>query len=213
MKKIKVVGVALGALLGAVALSTLIKKLSRPELDPNQALRLEYDLAEAVAAKSVEDRMNLVQLYVLFVGALIGLVSYKIYEVISEPAGSAGYLVVGVCSVLYMISWLFFLMNVRFRRSWLEAMNEINEVKSEYIKTYPELAGAIRWGKTTLQPADLPGTTSFYIATFIAVVQNTALVGGSLLVLRAYSMTPYFVMGGLILIWIQLQLYKRLLRK
>lgn len=184
------------------------------ELD--ELLAAEYSYIAQTANQANEDRARVSSFYLLAVGSLLaGLFGTQFYD--------SGNLTV---TVKLMFSGLFVMLTLlgastvmqlaRLRSAWYESMLAMNQIKDFAMSQSPELTQAFRWRTSTLPEKFKPRSVSFYQAIQVAMISGL-MFGAAIFFLQQaiFFVSPltWVVSGifGLLAIYVQLVLYRRIL--
>ena len=185
------------------------------ELD--ELLAAEFDYIAQTAVQANEDRARVSSFYLIAVGSLVAaLFGTQLFD--NENFTS---------TVKFMFSGLFILLTLlgtstviqlgRLRAAWHESMLAMNQLKDFAMRQSPELIEAFRWKTTTLPSKYKKGSVSYFQAIEVSLISG--LMFGASIFFLVQAFIP--VVGllhwtvalpiGLVMVFIQLAIYKRAL--
>src|SRR5687768_1012027 len=106
----------------------------------------------------------------------------------------------------------------RLRGAWYEAMLAMNQIKDFAMNQNPELTAAFRWTKDTLPPKYKRGSVSYFQAVEVSLISGLMFGAATFFLQQAFNTTitlfNWIISGvaGLLTIYIQLIIYKRVLK-
>ncbi|MCX7841151.1 MAG: hypothetical protein N2559_17070 [Anaerolineae bacterium] len=146
--------------------------MSDVNLNPEEILKLEFEYAQETAEQAQDDRMAILNLYILLVGG-VGSIIIGLAQASGADLPRAVYVIV---FGLLAVTGFFVLMKlVRLRQAWYDSALTMNRIKDFYIEKFPDLAVAFRWRTTTIPPPGRIGTITFNLALLVAIIDSTAL--------------------------------------
>lgn len=145
--------------------------MAEVNLHPAEILEWEFEYAQTTAEQAQDDRMAILNLYLLLVGGvgsiIVGLAQANGAEL---PRG----IYVIVFGLLALIGFFTLMKLVRLRQAWHDSALTMNRIKDFYIEKFPELASAFRWRTLTIPPPGKIGTITFNLALLVAILDSTA---------------------------------------
>ncbi len=145
------------------------------ELCPEEILELEFEYARETAAQAQNDRMTIVNLYVLLVGGVgsiaIALPQLGLAPTTPTPRGAYALLF----ALLALVGFFVLMKLVRLRQAWYESVRAMNTIKAFYLERFPDLAPAFLWKPNTIPPRGKPWTITFNLALLVILVDSASL--------------------------------------
>jgi len=141
-------------------------------LNPEEILKMEFEYARTTAEQAQDDRMAILNLYILLAGG-VGSIIIGLAQASGADLPRGVYVIV---FGLLAVTGFFVLMKlVRLRQAWYDSALTMNRIKDFYIEKFPDLAPAFRWRTTTIPPQGKIGTITFNLALLVAIIDSTAL--------------------------------------
>ena len=145
------------------------------ELHEEEILKLEFEYAQKTAEQAQDDRMAIVNLYLLLVGGL-GSVALALPQFSAQPAFALpdeAYAV--LFGLLGLLGFFTLLTLVRLRQAWQDSALAMNRIKQLYIEKFPDLANAFRWRADTIPPPGKLWTITFNLSLLVALIDSVAM--------------------------------------
>lgn len=149
------------------------------------ALR-EFDYAKETAAQAMDDRLTLVNYFLLSAGVVLAgfgvMVSY-------EGGARFAYryeMLIALGLLFNAVGWVYFLQIVRLRQAWCESARSMNHLKQLFAKNAELLAesaaNAFRWQMLSI-PRAPKKMTVFYLSALLISIMNAAAVSLATIIL------------------------------
>jgi hypothetical protein len=165
--------------------------LGRPQgkggtLPPADILAWEFEYARTTASEAMQDRLTMVNFYLLTTGVIASGVVFALGGESKLPGFLGTSLGTGLLWLLCGIGWIHFLKIIRLRQAWHDSAKTMNRIKEFYIERVEGIAPdvlwtAFRWRPETLPEPGKPWTLFFYSAVLIAFLNSAAYVSGGVL--------------------------------
>jgi hypothetical protein len=190
---------------------------SKPQPIPtDEFLTKEYEYIAQTAAQANEDRARVSSFYLIAVGSLIATIFGTQFFDLDFFTQSIKFMFSGIFLLLTLMGTSTIVQLARLRAAWYESMLAMNQLKEFMISQNKEAAKAFRWTSRTLPPKYKRSSISFYQAREAAVLSGvtfTASVHFAQYALGLNSWVNWSVsaVGGIIVVFLQLAVYKRAL--
>ena len=174
-----------------------------PVLD---VLGWEFEYARITASEAMQDRLTMVNFYLLATGVITSGVVVMLSKDTSLPSSASASVGAVLLWLLCGVGWIHFLKIIRLRQAWHDSAKTMNRIKEFCIEHVDgiapdELREAFRWKPETLPPPGKPWTVFFYSAMLIGFLDSVAYVsGGALLNISAVFAYPWLVLLPLCLL-------------
>jgi hypothetical protein len=189
------------------------------ELD--EVLAAEFSYIADTANQANEDRARVSSFYLIAVGSLVAaLFGTQFFDPNSlSHSRTINFMFAGLFTLLTLLGGSTILQLARLRSAWHESMLAMNQIKDFMIAQHPELSPAFRWNTSTLPSKYKRNSVSYYQAV------EVALIGGLMFGAAVFFLQQAFlaenitivhwvisVIGGCLMILLDLQIYKRALK-
>ncbi|HAV78921.1 MAG TPA: hypothetical protein DCX53_16340 [Anaerolineae bacterium] len=183
----------------------------------DELIAAEYTYIAGTANQANEDRARVSSFYLIAVGSLVAaLLGTQIFDP-GTITKSINLIFSGVFILLTLLGTSTVIQLAQLRAAWYESMLAMNQLKDFMVSQHMELAGAFRWTTNTLPAKFKTSSVSYYQAVEVALISGL-MFGAALFFLQqvffAANLLHWAVsaFGGLIAFFIQLDIYKRLLK-
>lgn len=133
---------------------------------------MEFEYARETADQAQDDRMVIVNLYLVLVGGVGSLLLAATSLVPSERldlpprALSLLFFVLGLLGVLTLFKL------VRLRQAWFDSVRVMNTIKDYYLHQFPELDAAFIWTTRTIPMPGRAWTITFILAAMVMLLSS-----------------------------------------
>jgi len=141
-------------------------------LTPEEILKLEFEYAQETAEQANNDRVSILNLYLLLVGG-VGSIIVGLGQSADFSLPSSVYF--GVFALLGIIGFFMGFKLVRLRQAWYDSVLTMNRIKDFYLEKFPDLTSAFRWRTHTLPPPDKVATITFNLALLVAIIDSVSI--------------------------------------
>ncbi|NOH02297.1 MAG: hypothetical protein HND47_10245 [Chloroflexi bacterium] len=135
----------------------------KPQLNPDEILKAEFNYIASTVFQSNEDRSRVTSFYFVTVGSLVAVILGTLFSEDNLQGAALGFS--GLFLVLTVLGALTLAQLARLRAAWHESAQAMNVIKEFYIEHNREIEPAFKWRSKTLPPTDKP----FSIANLMAV--------------------------------------------
>jgi len=144
---------------------------SPPPLTGDTILECEFTYARESADQAHEDRVRMVNFFVIFVGAIWSFVLQR------QPDVSASSLTLLAGLLCFAVGFFTVLTLVRLRQAWLESVIAMNQIKDYYRDRFAsvDLEKAFRWSTRSIPAAEKGWTINFMLAFLTASMGSASL--------------------------------------
>lgn len=192
-------------------------------LPPLDILAWEFEYARITASEAMQDRLTMVNFYLLATGVIASGMVFALGGDSPLPGFLGTSLGTALLWLLSCVGWIHFLKIIRLRQAWHDSAKTMNRIKEFYIEHAAGIAPdvlitAFRWRPGTLPAPDKPWTLFFYSAMLIGFLNSAAYVSGGVLlapkeVLRTPLVGGALLLLGLIYFCLHVGLYFAFLRQ
>jgi hypothetical protein len=184
------------------------------ELD--ELLAAEFDYIAQTASQANEDRARVSSFYLIAVGSLVAaLFGTQLFDA-DKFTQTVKIMFSGLFILLTLLGASTVLQLARLRAAWHESMMAMNQLKDFAMSQNPELIKAFRWKTTTLPPKYKTGSVSYYQAFEVALIGGLMFGAAVFFLQQAFFFIGIIhwvicAISGILIIYIQLAIYKRTL--
>jgi hypothetical protein len=192
-------------------------KIKPPAVELDELLAAEYEYIAQTATQANEDRARVSSFYLIAVGSLVAaLFGTQLFDA-DKFTQIVKVMFSGLFVLLTLLGTSTIMQLARLRAAWYESMLAMNQIKDFAMQQNPELKNAFRWKSETLPAKYKTGSVSYYQALEVALIGGL-MFGAATFFLQeaffAFSFFKWIFSGvlGLLTIYIQLIIYKRVLK-
>jgi hypothetical protein len=185
-------------------------------LQLDELLAAEFAYIADSANQANEDRARVSSFYLIAVGSLVAaLFSTQFFDPESVTK-AINIMFSGLFILLTLLGASTIMQLARLRAAWYESALAMNQIKEFMVAKNENFALAFRWTTETLPPKFKPNSVSYFQAVEVACISGVMFGAALFFLQRAFfsiSLFNWFVsiLGGLLALFIQLAVYKRLL--
>lgn len=185
------------------------------ELD--ELLAAEFNYIAQTATQANEDRARVSSFYLIAVGSLIAaLLGTQLFDP-ETFTRTVKLMFSGVFTLLTLLGASTVMQLAQLRSAWYESARAMNQIKDFAIAQNPELAKAFRWQTSTIPDKYKKGSVSYYQALEVSMIGGLMFGAAMYFLQQAFDLTSLLIwvisvlLGG-IAVYLQMALYKRLLK-
>jgi hypothetical protein len=183
----------------------------------DELLASEFDYIAQTAAQATEDRARVSSFYLIAVGSLIAAMFGTQFMGMRSLPTTINLMFSGLFLLLTLLGTSTIMQLARLRAAWYESMLAMNQLKDYMIRENKPLAKAFRWQSNTLPPKYKTSSVSYYQAMEVALISGLLLSASLFFLLHAFFTIEFshwtlFILIGLLTIYFQLRIYKRILK-
>jgi hypothetical protein len=184
------------------------------ELD--ELIAAEFNYIAQTATQANEDRARVSSFYLIAVGSLIAaLFGTQLFDA-DQFTQSVKFMFSGLFLLLTLLGTSTVMQLAQLRSAWYESMMAMNQLKDFAMQQSPELVNAFRWKTDTLPERYKRGSVSYYQALEVSLIGGLMFGAATFFLHQAFfSLTiltwVICVITGILAVFLQMAIYKRLL--
>lgn len=192
-------------------------KTKKLPVEFDELLAAEYTYIAGTANQANEDRARVSSFYLIAVGSLVAALFGTQFIDPDSFTPAIKIMFSGLFILLTLLGTSTIMQLAQLRAAWYESALAMNQIKEFMIAQYGELADAFRWTTNSLPPKFKLTSVSYYQAVEVALISGLTF-GAALFFLQQAFFIPNLLhwvlaaLGGLLTIFIQLAIYKRMLK-
>jgi hypothetical protein len=187
---------------------------TRPKLNVEDILRVEYEYIGHTAFQANEDRARVSSFYFVAVGSVVAAILGTQFAADSLKTVAIPFAFLFL--VMTGLGALTMAQLARLRAAWHESAQAMNQMKDFYLKNNPEIEPAFKWRDSTIPPTDKPHSIANLIAVEVGLLSSLTSAAAVYFLLLAFGevlwwswvMVALASLLGYILLW---RFYKSLL--
>jgi len=187
-----------------------------PPVELDELLAAEYDYIAQTAMQANEDRARVSSFYLIAVGSLVAaLFGTQLFDT-NHFTQTVKIMFSGLFILLTLLGTSTIMQLTRLRSAWYESMLAMNQIKEFAITQNPELSKAFRWKTGTLPARYRVGSVSHFQAIEVSLISGLMFGAAIFFLQQVFFSISIFnwiiaICAGLILLYIQLTIYRRTL--
>jgi hypothetical protein len=188
------------------------EKFNPVELD--ELLAAEFNYIAQTAAQANEDRARVSSFYLIAVGSLLAaLFGTQIFDQ-GDINRTAQLMFSGLFVMLTLLGTSTVMQLAQLRSAWYESVRAMNQLKDFAMKQNPQLVEAFRWTTSTIPAKYKKGSVSYYQALEVSLIGGVMFGAAVFFLQQAFHSSNLLIclVAGVGVVFIQMSIYKRLLR-
>lgn len=193
------------------------KETPHSPVELDELLAAEYDYIAQTASQANEDRARVSSFYLVAVGSLVAALFGTQFFDSDQLTPTLKIMFSGLFFMLTILGTSTTMQLARLRAAWYESVLAMNQLKDFAVQQNPELAQAFRWKTTTLPVKYKKDSVSYYQTIEVAMISGLMFGAATFFLQQTMFSVGLLnwvvsIMAGLVMIYIQLVIYKRTLK-
>ena len=205
------------------ALSVPILQSQSPKNDTaslnlSAILLREFDYAKETAAQAMDDRLTLLNYFLLSAGVVVAGIGVMVSKEGGYDFPYRDESIIALSLIFNMVGWVYFLNQVRLRQAWCESARAMNHIKQVFLENceYAQEKGkaAFRWSVENMPPPPKKMTVFYFSALLISILSAFAIALTSTMLLGVVQISRFYLIPlglGLFHLLFQMSMYTALL--
>jgi len=148
-------------------------------LDFQDILLHEFEYAKETAHQAMQDRLTMVNYFLLITGVILAAMGAMLGKQVSESLQFRDEAIFALSLAFNIVGWVYFMQLVRLRQAWGESAENMNYIKAFFARhcsvPFEQAMRAFRWRMETI-PAPEKKMTVFHLSAALISVLSSAAV-------------------------------------
>lgn len=201
-------------------LQSLPPKNDAAQLELSEILLREFDYAKETAAQAMNDRLTLLNYFLLSAGVVVAGIGVMVSKEGGYEFPYRDDSIIALSLIFNMVGWVYFMNQIRLRQAWCESARAMNHIKQVFVEhcgySQEKVKAAFRWSVENIPAPPKKMTVFYFSALLISILSAVAIALASTMLLGVAQISHFYVFPiGLSLyhLFFQMSMYTALLEE